>query len=336
VATAPFKGHAGFRVNKLASPWEPLSVLAEKWERIQASGNPEQLKTFYNTQLAETFKEKHESPPWQDLAERKEGYDRNAPPDGVVFLTAGVDIQKNRIEVEIVGWGRGKRSWSIDYRVIEGFTAGPEAWEKLAQLLTETWTTDTGAKLTIRLMGIDSGYNTARVYDFCRQHGSRRVAPLKGMDGQSAIISAPRPIDRRRDSRKFQFGGLKLITVGVGVVKDEVYGSLVLKLNEDGSTPDGYCHFPDYDESYFQGLTSETKSTVLVRGYPREIWQKAPGSRNEPLDCRVYARAAAAIVGIDRMQPADWDALAGEVDPEQRAQSRPEQPKRRKSSFWGN
>jgi phage terminase large subunit GpA-like protein len=186
----------------------------------------------------------------------------------------------------------------------------------------------------IRFMAVDSGFNTSKVYDFGRKHPGK-VAAIKGLDGQATIVSAPRQIDVRGDGRKSPYS-IRLYTVGVGVVKDEVYGCLRLKPEDDGSTPDGYCHFPDYDEKHFKGLTAESKVTVLVRGYPRDIWQKAPGSRNEPLDCRVYARAAAAIVGIDRMQPADWDALAGEVDPEKRAQSRTEQPKRRKSSFWGS
>lgn len=334
VATAPFKGHAGFRVNKLASPWEPLSVLAEKWERIKATGNPEQLKTFFNTQLAQTFKEAQEAPPWQDLADRKKSYPLNRPPRGVLFLTAGVDVQKDRVEVEIVGWGRGGRSWSIDYRVIHGYTSRPEVWTKLGALLSETWTTEDGALLNIQLMAVDSGYNTSKVYAFARKHGSR-VASIKGKDNQPTIIIPPKTIDVARSGKRLPYS-VKLYTVGVGVVKDEVYGALRLTPNDDGSTPDGYCDFPDYTEEHFKALTAETKALVLVRGYPREIWQKPPGARNEQLDCRVYARAAAAIVGMDRMKPADWDALSRAVEPQQRPKPKPAPATRRRPSIWGD
>lgn len=306
-ALAPFKGHAGFRASKLASPWEPLSVLAEKWERAQ--GQPELIKTFYNTQLAQTFKDLGESPPWESVYARREQYALNTVPLAVAFLTAGVDIQKDRIELEIVGWCPGKRSYSIDYRVILGDTANKDTWSHLAAVLMETWPHESGAILPLRYMAIDSGYMTSEVYAFCRQFGLSRCAPIKGMDSQQAAISAPRAVDYRRDGKAIK--GVKLYTVGVSGLKREFYGWLRLSLGEGGAIPAGWAHFPEYAEGHFKELTSEFTVTKLLRGYIKEQWTKTRGVRNEPLDCRVYARAAAAIVGIDRMKPGDWATVFG-------------------------
>lgn len=310
-ATAAFKGHAGFKVSKLASPWEPLAKLAAKWESCK--GNPELMKTFYNTQLAEVFKDIADAPEWQRLYDKREKYAPNTVPAEVGFLTAGVDVQKDRLELEIVGWCRDKRSYSIDYRVIVGDTEdeGPTGpWAELgAMLVGEQWEHESGANVPLRYTAVDSGYRTSIVYDFCRKIGMSRVAPVKGREDQALVISAPRAIDRKRDGKTAP-RGVKLYTVGSSMIKAEFYAWLRLnKDTEAGTVPPGYCHFPEYDERHFRELTSERVGVKLVRGYPREVWEKTPGVRNEPLDCRVYARAAAAIVGIDRLRDRDWEKL---------------------------
>lgn len=306
-ATAPFRGHAGFKASKLASPWEPIGALAVKFERAQ--GNPELLKTFYNTQLAETYKDQGEKPAWEPIYERREEYPIGTAPADVAFLTCGVDVQKDRWELEIVGWCPGRRSYSVDYRVILGDTANKDEWGKIAAVLFEKWPHASGVELPLRMMCIDSGYRTSEVYAFCRQFGLGRVAPVKGKDDQQPIISSPRAIDFRRDGKAIK--GVKIYTVGVSTAKAELYGWLKLERPKGAPPPAGWCHFPQYSESHFKELTSEHTITKLVRGYAREQWTKTPGLRNEPLDCRVYARAAAAIVGMDRMKPADWTAVFG-------------------------
>ncbi|MNK46789.1 Phage terminase large subunit [compost metagenome] len=315
-ATAEFKGIAGFHLSELYSPWRTFADVAQDYEL--AKDHPEQLKTWTNTSLGEVYAEKGEAPEWQRLVDKREDYPIGRAPADVRFLTAGVDVQKDRLEMEIVGWCEGKRSYSVEYLVIMGDTEktgddGP--WAKLRELIvTGQWDHESGALLPLRYTAIDSGYRTTLVYDFCRSVGMDRCAPIKGKDGQPMVISQPRPIDRKKDGKK-AWRGLKLYTVGSSVVKSEIYGLLGLNKREDGSAPPGYCHFPQYEDRHFKELTSEQVHIRMVKGTPSPVWVTTPGVRNEPLDCRVYARAAAAIVGIDRYKEKDWKALDKKFGP---------------------
>lgn len=315
VATAPFNGVAGFHLNELYSPWRTFSDVASDY--LRAKDHPEQLKTFVNTSLGETFQEVGEAPEWQRLYDKREGYPTNRVPAGVALITAGVDVQKDRLELEIVGWSQGKRSHSIDYRVILGDTEktgddGP--WAELQRVInTEQWEREEGGTLGLKFTTIDSGYRTTIVYDFCRRFPLSKVAPIKGREDQAMVISPPRAIDRKKDG-KAAWKGLKLYTVGTSAVKEELYAWLRLDKAEGQDAPPGYCHFPQYGESYFKELTSERAVIKVVRGVSRVMWVKTPGVRNEPLDCRVYARAAAAIVGMDRYKDRDWEALRASVE----------------------
>lgn len=338
-ATAPFAGVAGFHLNELYSPWRTFGDVATDYER--AKEKPEQLKTWINTSLGETYAEKGEAPDYQRLIDKRESYPIGSAPADVRFLTAGVDVQKDRLELEIVGWCREKRSYSVEYRVIMGDTEntgqdGP--WAELRELVVNgQWEHESGALLPLRYTAIDSGYRTTLVYDFCRSVGMSRIAPIKGMDSQPMVISQPRPIDRKKDGKK-AWRGLKLYTVGSSVVKGEIYSLLGLDKREDGSAPPGYMHFPQYEDRYFKELTSEQVKIRMVKGVPRQVWETTPGVRNEPLDCRVYARAAAAIVGIDRFRERDWDALAKQFGPVQKrkeatkkAPEAPQEPEKRET-----
>jgi phage terminase large subunit GpA-like protein len=308
VATAPFKGHAGFHVNKLASPWEPLSALVQKW--LDSKGDHEKLKTFINTQLAETWEEKGEAPEHMRLYERRAQYDINTCPQGVVFLTAGCDVQKDRLEVEIVGWGKGKQSWSIDYRVIMGETSTQAPFKELDNLLNETWTLPNGLEAQIRVLAIDSGYNTQHVYNWARGHMGSRVMVVKGQDALHNILGTPQATDINYTGTKVR-RGVKVWPVGVSSAKSELYGWLNLNgAGDDGIYPPGYCHFPQYGEEYFRMLTAEQLMTRSVNRKTVYQWEKKY-ERNEALDCRVYARAAAAYIGIDRFKDQDWNNLSG-------------------------
>lgn len=317
VAHAPFNGVAGFHLSELYSPWRTFGDVASDY--LKAKDSPEQYKTWVNTSLGETFADVGEAPAWQRLFDKRESYPIGSVPADVRFLTAGVDVQRDRLEVEIVGWCEGKRSYSIDFRVFEGDTERTGAdgpWAALrTMILGETWKHEDGMPMALRYTCVDSGFRTTTVYDFCRSIGMSRCAPVKGMDNQAAVISSPRPIEHRRDGKTWR--GLKLYLVGVSVVKDEFYGWLRMEKAEDGTPPPGYCHFPEYAQQHFKEITSEQLMTTRDRrGYLKRTWTKTPGVRNEPLDCRVYARAAAAIVGMDRFSGRSWETLRARLGAE--------------------
>jgi len=307
----------GYHLSGLYSPvgWVSWADLVEEWEQAKDSKNIEKLKTFINTRLGESWKDKGEAPEWKKLYLRREIYKANTIPNGVCFLTAGVDIQKDRIEVEIVGWGRHKISWSIDYRVFEGDTSSIDnpVWLELHEILAEVWTAPNNVDLPVKLMAVDSGYNTQTVYSWVRKFPISKCVAIKGSDTQSVMIGVGKPVDVKLSNLRTTIRrGLKLFLVGVSIVKAELYGWLKMEPANEGD-PDayGFCHFPEYDEDHFKRLTSETLETKWVKGKKKYEW--VAHGRNEQLDCRVYARAAACLIGIDRFKEAKWDALELEV-----------------------
>ena len=318
----------GYHLNSLYSPigWLSWADIAQQFE--DATNDVNKLRVFVNTILGETWKEKGEAPPWENIFNRREEYRMNVPKKDVVFLTAGADVQNDRIEFEIVGWCRGKRTYSVDYRVILGDTSGPKVWDELSKVLGETWEREDGATLPLRLMAIDSGYNTHHVYAFSRRFDVTRVIPIKGQDRQQTMVAPPKAVDVSTSGKKM--GKVKVWNVGVSLIKSEIYGYLKLEKDENGVPPDGYCHFPQYNHEYFRGITAEQlQFRVDRRGFKTYEWiKKYP--RNEPLDCRVYARAAAAVLGIDRFKDEHWDQL--EKDNAPKPQEKPK-PKKR-TSFW--
>lgn len=322
----------GYHINSLYSPfgWYSWGDAAEEFDRATKDNDDNRMKTFVNTVLGQCWVAKGEVPPWKELFNRREAYPANVPPVGVCLITAGIDVQADRLEVEIVGWGKGKESWSIDYRVFYGDPAEAEVWAKVDALINTTWTRSDGIVLPLYRVAIDSGYATSHVYQFCRKYPANRVVPVKGQDALAVAVSAPRAVDKTQKGKEVA-GGTRVWSIGTSFLKTELYGWLRLSLLEDGSAPAGYCHFPEYDETYFKGLTAEKLQFKIKNGYKKFEWVKHY-SRNEPLDCRVYARAAAAQAGIDRWTAADYDALVKQYDAPKKMQ--PAQKKRQPSGFW--
>lgn len=318
-AEEPTGLHRGYHISALYSPWFAWWRVAELW--IKAQGNPQRLKTFVNTILGESWKEKGERPGWELLMNRREQYEPGTVPAGAVVLTAGVDVQRDRgergggrLEVEVVGWGPGHESWSIEYLVLEGDPAGTEVWSQLSTLFSKTWPHESGAQLRLSMVAIDSSDQTGLVYTRARGYPADRCMVLKGAsDSTAELVSRPKWMDINFQGKKVR-RGVRLWMVGVSMAKHELYAWLGLEQPVEGEPfPEGYCHFPehaDYGKDYFQGLTAEEwvreKNKRTGRWVSR--WRKT-FERNEPLDLRVYARAAAAVLGIDRWTPEDWKTV---------------------------
>jgi len=280
------------------------------------AGGPETLKTFVNTVLGETWQDRGEAPDWERLMRRKEAYAIGTAPAGALFLTAGVDVQKDRVVYEVVGWGRGKRSWSIDYGILPGDTADLEKgpWPKLDALLARGFPHDGGVELRIRTLAVDSGYNTQTVYSWARTHPMSQVIAVKGQTLGGVLIGAPTAVDVSDRGRKLR-RSYKVWPVVGAIAKSELYGFLRLELPTDGGPPPpGFCHFPEYGEDYFRQLTAEQLVPhKTARKFIVLQWEPIPGRENHVLDARVYARAAAAVLGLDRFRESDWLALEAGV-----------------------
>jgi phage terminase large subunit GpA-like protein len=278
IAANPSSVIPGFHLNQLYSVLHDWSDIASEW--LGACKNPETRRVFDNTVLAETWEEQHavkidEYALWK----RCEAYDAEVP-TGVGVLTAGVDVQADRIEIEVVGWGRDEESWSIAYHVLPGNPGRPEVWQDLDRILTGEFTNAAGVKLGIKAACVDSGSQTAAVYKFTRERYNRGVFAIKGIAGAGHTIWPRRPGKARDRS--------PLFIIGVDSIKEAVYNKL--KFTEPGPS---YCHFPEGRAlEYFTQLTSEKKYTKYQRGFSKSVWGKEPGARNEALDNRGYALAA--------------------------------------------
>jgi phage terminase large subunit GpA-like protein len=172
IATAEsIDGTVGYHLSSLYSPvgwfaWDDVAVMYEEAKR-----DPDLMKGFTNTVLGEPYEESSEAPQWQRLYERRQTYTQGVVPMEGLLLTAGVDVQKDRIECEVVAWGRDKKSWSVDYIIVDGDTARSDTWDRLnSEVLEKDWPHESGHTMPLRVMAVDSGYATQDVYAFVRQH----------------------------------------------------------------------------------------------------------------------------------------------------------------------
>lgn len=301
-AEGEFTGHASFAI------WTAYSLSPNAtWSQIvreflDAKNDPLKLKTFVNTVLGETWQDRGEAPDWERLFNRRETYELRTVPDGPIVLTAGVDVQKDRFIFEVVGWAPDKESWSIDAGEIFGDTALAATWQKLdAELLSRAYMGVDGALYTIAMLAVDSGYATQMAYAWAK--GNPRAMTTKGIGGSARpLLGSPSKVDVTVGGKKISRGH-KMWPVGVDTAKAELYGFLRLGVGEDGIVPPGYCHFPEHAQWYFKQLTAEHQVTSRNKRThrPQREWVVQPNRENHMLDCRVYARAAAVRLGLDRM-----------------------------------
>jgi phage terminase large subunit GpA-like protein len=299
----------GFHLSSLYSPvgWLSWGQCAQNYEI--AKDDEQLLKAWMNTTLGIPWEEKGEAPDWGILFDRRENYRIGVVPEGGYVLTAGVDVQNDRLEIEIVAWGPNKESWSVDYRIIYGSPSEQKTWGMLSQILHEDFESEDGVHRKINMLAIDAGFSTQEVYAWVRAQSIHNVMAIKGVDNSLVPINTPTKVDLNLRGKKLK-SSVRLWKIGVSMIKSELFNFLKQRKNEDGTIPTGYCHFPEYNTEYFKQLTAEQMVTRIVKGYPKRIWQKTR-DRNEALDCRVYARAAAIAFGIDRWFENKWEQLIG-------------------------
>lgn len=333
--------HVAIHIWSAYSPMTTWEVIMREF--LARKNNPPELQTWVNQTRGETWKVRGDAPEWKRLYDRTRGgeFAPNVIADWVTLITCGVDVQRNRLELEIVGWGEGKRSQSIDYRTIMGDTSNLAAsgpWEELRGLIrSECWTHQAGTFLPVSVTAIDSGDQTQTVYTFCREFSQPQVVPIKGMDNMTVLVGIPKPADVSMGGKTIR-RGVMYWPVGSSLLKDELYSALKLErpTAESGdSLPPLWCDFPEYGEDHFKGLCSEQRMRKKnKRGYTVHEWVKVH-ERNEPLDCRNYARAAAAIKGVDRWKPEDWRALRASLGAKEPAGTTTKHGVTfRKSTFW--
>ena len=306
------RGLVGFWINELYSPWRRWVEIIEDY--LEAKKTEETLRVWVNTSKGEIVRKSGLSPDWKRLYNRREDYVMGTiPNDKILSLTAGVDIQGDRIHIEVVGWGADLESWSLNYIILNGSPSEAEVWEKLDVEITRIYYREDGKKFTITLTAIDAGYFTQTVYNFVRRYSRSRVIAIMGSASATNILSTPKRIDYTKQGKKKKRGLLSWL-LGVSILKRELYSFLEIEEKKENV---GFCHFPMHPEGYFKELTAEyIVKGFDKKGFPIEKWEKSASQPNEAMDCRNYARACAVLLRLDNLSSKQIERLEQQITKE--------------------
>ena len=303
----------GFHLNALYAPlgwtdWRSLAKQFEKAKKAQNRGDLEPMQVFYNTRLAKVWDSAQEQTKAEVLKERarRETYGLGSMAYRVLMLTASVDVQANRLELMVMGWGVGMERWVIDYQVIWGDPADERTWAVLDDKLKVRYPHPCGVGLGILATAVDSGgHHTDEVYQFCRLRRWRNIFAIKGASkpGRPVIAQRPSMVDVTWKGQT-ERNGAELWFVGTDTAKDWIYNRYPF---EDGP---GALHFAnDLPDEFFDQCVAERKVARYVKGYKRIEWVKGKAERNEALDLMVYNLAMAHYLGLNRYKEHDWERI---------------------------
>lgn len=299
VAQNPGHEFVGYRLSSLYSPlgfvsWKKIATEFLEAKAAMKKGDITKMKRWVNTRLAEVWEEEYDEIDDEGLYARREEYQAEVPAE-VVVITAGIDTQDDRLEVEIMGHGANREKFGIEFKVLHGDPALPDVWLQLDRVLERRYEHAKGGLIGIYAGAVDmGGHRTDEVIAYCNKRYIRRVFAIKGSPQINAPISAKRASRRSKGDGKF-------FMVGVNTAKDSLFAAL--QIEKEGA---GYCHFPKgngYDKEYFKQLTGERRND-------KGRWV-SKGGRVEALDCRVYAECALSITGLDTNYLADSNIIAG-------------------------
>lgn len=298
-ADALKNGIRSFFVNGFTSPWMTWTRIMREW--LEAKGDPEREKVIMNTVFGESYKQKGAFEDEQIFLRRRESYGAELP-NGVLLLTAAIDTQDNRLEYEVVGWGKEEECWGIRKGIVLGAPNQARTWKEIDNILDKTYHFADGKGLKVVRTFIDSGgHYTSDVYNYCQKNFHKQRFAIKGRGGPG--IPLIYKIAKANNAKA------PLILLGVDDGKQQIMD----RLSIDSPGP-LYFHFPQdegikelsdrgYDDLYFKGIISEHKKVYKRNGVLREVWETTKNVRNEPLDLRNYNLAC-----MKSLKP-DWDKL---------------------------
>ena len=312
IAEAPGAPYPSYHINAIYSPlglgrsWVQLAI-----EWIEAQGDHSKLMRFMNTRLGETYANRSRDIKPALLSARAEPYPLRTIPPGCLALTAGVDTQDDRLEIHIIGHGRGDRTWTIDYHVLPGNPSDESLWDALTEYLTPPIINRFGRALRIEATAIDSGgHHTHAVYQYVRRRRLPHVIAIKGASTPGRIILGRPSMQDVTWKGKLTRKGVQLYLVGTDTAKHLLYARLLS--DADKPTESRKVHFSDeLPDEYYEQLVAEAYNPL------KNQWVKKKSKRNETLDTWVYALAAAhhPEVYLHKRRAADWDRRAEMLEP---------------------
>ena len=307
----------GLHVWAAYSPQRSWASIVEEFEAAHKAlehGDVAPMQTFVNETLGETWELQGERTDEHALQARAEPYRLCTVPEGALILTAGVDVQRNRWEITIYGWGRGMESWVVDVAVIEGNPAVDDEWQPVLSYLQrryqQAW--QGGGSLGISATSIDSSDQTQAVYNWVShaQHQLPNLRAIKGAGDDGVPILGPSSLKEINWRGRKVARGIKLWHVGVDAAKDLLLGQLAIE--QPGP---GYVHFSnELPREFYEQLTAEQRVLAKVGGREAFRWVKRR-PRNEQLDNRNYAIHAALGLGLQKYTDDKWSRLEAAVQP---------------------
>ncbi|MDJ0702787.1 MAG: phage terminase large subunit family protein [Leptolyngbyaceae cyanobacterium MO_188.B28] len=304
-----FERVAGFWIWAGYSLFTTLEAIVQEF--YTAKDDKTKLQVFVNTVLGQTWEDPDaEKLEHSELQKRCEPYERSTVPKDCLVLTAGVDVQIDKLVLVIRGWTKTLESYLVDWIELYGDTAQDPVWEQLGQAIAQTFKHDAGVEIKIRRCAIDSSAYTNRVYNKVTEFRKRIGIDCLAIKGNPSIdkpiYNRPSKVDLTVNGKPRR-RGISLYSVGTGSAKTLLYQRVEI----EPGLPYSY-HWPHLPEDYFLELTSERKVTRFSKGRATMSWELIPNRRNEVLDCEVYNLFCAVSLGIDRAS-FNWKAVEESV-----------------------
>lgn len=310
--------HRSFHIWSAYSQLQSFERIAQEW--LKARGEPASEKTFFNDTVGRAYKALGESPPWETLRDRgaEAARPRGRIPAGYCVITCGVDCQGDRVEWQVVAWGRDYRRAVIDHGVIAGHISSKECQAFLNGLLTQTFINAHGRRVGIDRLAIDGNAWTEDVWSWARLHPTSKVIMVRGVDGDNAPLLNRVRKERKRDGTPLRYSS-RFYNFATSVLKMRLYRNLA-KLDPQER---GYIDLPrGLEDEFWRQFTAERRVPVRNRsGFISYKWDKDPTQANECLDTHLQAEAAFIRLSgpSGTMLDAVWDAYERERErpPEQ-------------------
>jgi phage terminase large subunit GpA-like protein len=215
------------------------------------------------------------------------------------LLTAGADVQDDRIEVCVLGWPIHGPPAVLAHTIIDGNTLEDETWQSFDEFLRSRYRHPNGWDIRIDACAVDSGGHegrTQKVYDFCGARLSRRIYAIRGVGGARPVWSRAQRVKSGKTARLFIVGHDQVKTAVLELLSQEAFiGS--------ERNPHALRVSDELEPEWFDGVTGEVRRVRYVRNRAViEFVPKKRGQRVEALDALCYAwavRQCAAVKAID-------------------------------------
>jgi phage terminase large subunit GpA-like protein len=303
---AAMREHRSFWIWSAYSYLQSWARIAQEW--LKNRGDPAGEKTFINDTAGKAYRAHGEARPWEELRDRamESSYVRGTVPAGALLLMLGIDCQGDRVEWQLVGFGRDYRRYVIEYGIVDRHISDPDCQRNLDLVLAKKWCNSAGHELGIELAAIDGNAWTEDVWTFARRHPSSKLIMVRGRGDDSAPRLARVKKERNEKTGKLLKYSKRFYHLGVSILKMALYRDLA----KDDPFANGFVALPSgLDDEYYQELTAERRTPVKRNGFTIFRWTKDDRQDNEALDTLVQATGAAIKFGVYGMSDMSWAKL---------------------------